>query len=182
MILDLLVIAMVLATIGSYAWSVRFHFRSGDLDRLARILAVMVALGGVGLSLITVLYNQPAWAQVTGLVLMAAALGLFWWSVTTTRRARLLAVFTDDAPHTLVMDGPYSFVRHPFYTSYIVFWGGFALATASLVGLPVFAAFYLLYDRAARDEEKRFLESDLADNYRAFCETRNRFFALPKFT
>ena len=84
----------------------------------------------------------------------------------------------NDAPVELVTWGPYSRVRHPFYTSFML-----ALIAACLVmphlltvGALVYAALALTI--TARGEERRLLASEFGQQYRRYCSNTGRF--LPR--
>ena len=89
-------------------------------------------------------------------------LALFWWAIVTSRKARLRFAFAPDDPHSLLTDGPYGYVRHPFYTSYIIFWIGWGIATWSIWAVVPVAGIAILYVFAALDEEKKFSRTPLA--------------------
>ena len=76
--------------------------------------------------------------------------------------------------------GPYRFVRHPFYVSYIVFWAGWSLAIWSVIVLFPFAILIVIYVFAARMEERLFAGTQMADQYAAYRQ-RTGFF-WPKLT
>ncbi len=101
-------------------------------------------------------------------VLFAASMAGWAWAVRHTKATPPTLAFTGDAPRTLFDGGPYRWVRHPFYTSYMLFWVGTALATDDAIGWPVMALIGALYWVAARYEEGKFIRSGLADDYRAY--------------
>ena len=104
-------------------------------------------------------------ALVAGLGLQLTGIVLFCCTVAATRNCRLTAAFEIDEPKFLLRTGPYGFVRHPFYTSYQLFWFGCAAATLS----PVCTVFSLVlaftYVVAARKEERKFEHSTLSAEY-----------------
>ncbi len=62
------------------------------------------------------------WRMASAPVLYVVALGLFWWAVAHAARAQLNLAFTNATPVTLLVDGPYAYIRHPFYASYLLYW------------------------------------------------------------
>ncbi|WP_306117364.1 MULTISPECIES: isoprenylcysteine carboxylmethyltransferase family protein [unclassified Roseitalea] len=173
--LDLAVTLMVLGTLVAYVWSAKAHFRSDRLEAGAKLIAMMVFAMAALIAWLTWTVEQRPAVQLAGLSLQVIAFAVFWLAIRATRKARLLAAFTDANPETLVTTGPYRYVRHPFYTSYIVFWFGGALATG--VWWMFVLAFGMLgiYWRAAQGEEARFAATALADEYAAFKKGRARF-------
>lgn len=175
MILDILVTLLALATIGSYLWSVKFHFESGALETGAKLISIMVTTGAITFTVLTWVLAQQLAIQLLGLVLQILSLVLFWVTIRETRNADLLAAFTDKNPGSLVTSGPYRYVRHPFYSSYLLFWFGWAVATANLWSLALFAIMYVIYWRAAVQEEEKFANTSMAEEYASFKAGRTRF-------
>lgn len=166
--LDLLVSALGLGVVGCYSWSLRGHFSSPRMPDGAKVISLFVLATAVFFFYLVWAYDQPAWAQIVGLVLQAASAGLFWWAIAASRKARLRYAFDPEEPRGLVTTGPYSYLRHPFYTSYLIFWSGWAIATASPWSTVSVAVFVVIYVLAARREEKLFSESPMAGEYRAY--------------
>jgi len=117
----------------------------------------------------------PAQVLVAG-GLYLLALGLFWWAIRTNWARHLSAAFSPDAPEHVVTTGPYRFVRHPFYSSYLLTWAAGVFAAGSLWLLPTVFVMFFLYQKAARAEELKFSRSPLASLYRRYRETTGCFF------
>jgi protein-S-isoprenylcysteine O-methyltransferase Ste14 len=130
---------------------------------------------GVLATLLTIVYPRPLGAPILGSLVYIASLSLFWWTTITTRQSRLSIVFSTDTPKLLVDAGPYAWIRHPFYTSYILFWvAGFIATGAAWLVLPV-AVMSVLYWRAAEAEESKFSYSSLAYEYASYAARTKRF-------
>jgi len=117
---------------------------------------------------------SPGQAQLAA-VLYLMSLGLFWWSIHANRENPLSAVFSPDLPQHFVKRGPYMWVRHPLYTSYLLTWLAGAIATGRLWLFPSFAVMVMIYWRAARHEEEKFFRSALASVYAAYCSRTGLF-------
>jgi protein-S-isoprenylcysteine O-methyltransferase Ste14 len=118
---------------------------------------------------------QPAQALVAT-ILYVASLILFWWAVYTNRAKPLSAVFSPDLPRHFVSHGPYAWVRHPFYTSYLLTWLAGVAATGHLWLLSTVLVMVTIYWRAALLEEKKFFQTALASLYVAY-KSRTGLFA-----
>lgn len=169
--MDYVVVAVGLLTVGAYVWSLRGHFVSETMPSGTRIISVAVTLTTALYLLLTFGAEQPLWAQLGGLALQLAAGGLFIAAIIASREARLEYAFTAEKPQGLLETGPYRYIRHPFYASYIVFWSGWALATWSIFSLAGLAVLVTLYVMAARSEEQKFAQTPMAAAYEAY---RNR--------
>jgi protein-S-isoprenylcysteine O-methyltransferase Ste14 len=121
---------------------------------------------------------QPLWF-LSGIVLYIFALWLFWYAVAANWKRPLALAFTKTPPHHLVAGGPYRFIRHPFYTSYLLAWGAGFAVTGNPLTLLALAVMGSLYWLAARSEERLFAQSSLAGTYQAYKSETGMFW--PKF-
>ena len=174
------VISLVSVTVvAQYAWSLRSHFSSPTMPLGTRLISVVV-IATAAIYLFLLWYqSQPVVAQIAGLAVELAGLALFWAAIAASREARLGLAFNADKPDGIVAKGPYFYLRHPFYTSYLLFWTGWALAVWSLWTLLPLALIAGIYLTAARGEERKFSNSSFAADYQAYRQ-RTGFF-WPRF-
>jgi len=165
--LDLLVSITSIATVGQYLWSMRAHFQASTMSAGAMVISGVVAVTALFFLAMLWILQQPPAALIVGLAIQLASSALFWWAIFRSRKARLRFAFAEDNPHSLVTDGPFGYVRHPFYTSYIIFWIGWGIATWSIWAVVPVAGIFVIYLIAALDEEKKFSRTDLAGAYEA---------------
>ena len=160
------------------------------LDRRQEGAFILATLRPVGLvmavGLITYLVNPgrmawsaialPAWVRWSGLGMIAVAGALLFWTLRSLGPNLTDTVVTRKA-HTLVMKGPYRWVRHPFYDSV-----GLLLLAISLVAANWFLlltggiVLTLLVIRTPREEDR--LVARFGDSYRQYMAGTNRF--VPK--
>ena len=178
-LIDAAVSALSLLIVGFYAWSLKGHFSSPRMPRGAKIISAAVI--ATSLFFLFQLWSQPQppLAQATGLCIEILAGLLFFWAMKASRTARLRFAFDPENPHSIVSGGPYKYLRHPFYTSYLLFWAGWALASWSIWGIVPVVFFTATYVMAARGEERNFSNSDLAADYHAYRAQTG--FLFPKF-
>lgn len=171
-----LLLSVTLSTVcfAAFTWGVKRHFLVHQ--RVPSGTVVMGALGllGMGVFLVSVVM-QPHGAAMP-VALYAASLTLFLWAVVATRRQRLTLAFSEDSPQHLAADGPYRFVRHPFYVSYMLFWLANAVATAAWAPWIVLAAMSGIYVLAAVREEGKFMRSTVGDLYEEYRRQTGMFF------
>jgi protein-S-isoprenylcysteine O-methyltransferase Ste14 len=79
--------------------------------------------------------------------------------------------------HTLITNGPYRWVRHPFYTVTSLTFAGFVLLTATWSAALALALFWLYLWRRTPLEEAKLVER-FGDEYRAYMARTGRF--LPR--
>lgn len=179
MLFDAIISAMGIAIVAQYSWSLRAHFASAKVPTGTVVISVVVLLSLAIYVYLQWTVEQPLLAQASGLLLEAVSLALFWAAIFASREARLLLAFDEKKPHGLVSIGPYKHVRHPFYLSYLIFWSGLAIASWHPWGLLPLALIFCIYVMAALGEERKFENSPLADEYRAYRSRAG--FLWPKF-
>lgn len=162
---DLAISAVGVLTVIFYTWALRTHFSSKTIPRGTFIISVTVSAVTLWYLALTWWLEPPLAAMLIGLLLQLASFVLFWSAIRASRKARLRLAFDLENPDTLVREGPYQFVRHPFYTSYIIFWAAWALAIWSLWALPPLAFIVTIYVVAAKDEERKFSRTAMANDY-----------------
>lgn len=83
----------------------------------------------------------------------------------SVRASRPAVSWTQRDPARLVDWGPYAWVRHPIYLSYLLAWTGTAILTHRPWAWLVLGGMAALYHAAARDEEAGFLRGRLSLGY-----------------
>lgn len=112
-----------------------------------------------------------------GLYLLACA--LFSWTAQSVRGRNFRLAYVRGTPPAIFRGGPYRWVRHPFYLSYMLAWtaGVVALWDWRLLLTPaVMGGFYVA---AAYREERQMLRSPAAEDYKAY--RRQAGVLLPRF-
>ncbi|WP_159460352.1 methyltransferase family protein [Tistlia consotensis] len=114
---------------------------------------------------------------VAGVVIFNAAALTILWAHLSLRRFRSAELETR-ADHRLVETGPYRWIRHPLYSSYLLITAGLFLMTGNwLVTAPMFAYFLAIAARAWK-EEAMLLER-LGGSYREYMARTERFLPRP---
>jgi len=105
---------------------------------------------------------------------MAACIPLIYWlfrslglNVTPTVAIR--------KTHTLVTHGPYRWVRHPLYSTGLLFFLGLSLLAANwFIALAILAGFTALTLRTPHEEAR--LIGKFGDEYRSYMRATGRYF------
>lgn len=151
-----------------------------------RTLFLAIRLGGLALLAVMLLYLvRPDWLGWAQAPLPApvrwagAALGLFSvWLLGRTLKAlgkNLTDTVATRANHTLVVRGPYRWVRHPFYAAMLLLVGAVTLLSANwLLGAIGLTEFVLLAIRTPIEERK--LVERFGAEYAAYMDRTNRYF------
>jgi protein-S-isoprenylcysteine O-methyltransferase Ste14 len=170
----------------------RIRARTGEpIDRAAEGPLVYFTLRPLGIlffaGLIAWLVNPellaPARIPLPGKVRalgMAAGLAgglLITWALHSLGRNLTDTVVTRKA-HTLVVGGPYRWVRHPFYDAVALLLLSAVLVTANAILLVLaVVVLVLLWKRTATEEER--LLARFGSQYRAYMIRTGRFFPRP---
>ncbi len=180
-ILQILLISLLFACLTSFTWATRKFFVKPD----GVTTGLRITLGAGFLFAVlhfVVLFRShdlsPQWATA-GALLYLAALLIFWWALAANRKQPLSACFSKTEQVHLVQHGPYHFVRHPFYCSYLLCWLAGAVATLNPLLFITFFVMLALYWTAARNEEDKFAASPLAETYSRYRSSTGRFFPKP---
>jgi protein-S-isoprenylcysteine O-methyltransferase Ste14 len=118
----------------------------------------------------------PAWLRWTGAGVWAASGGLLLWTLRSLGSNLTDTVVTRKA-HTLIVHGPYRWVRHPFYDSVALLVLASSLIAANWFLLLTGASFLALIVIRTRTEEEK-LADRFGEAYRAYRAQTGRF--LPR--
>jgi protein-S-isoprenylcysteine O-methyltransferase Ste14 len=139
---------------------------------VATLIAVTLYLINPG-ALVWAAAPFPEWLRWTGIAAGFAGGMMGIWTVRTLGPNLTDTVVTRQN-HTLVLAGPYRWVRHPFYGSIALLFGGFALGGANwLLLTAAVLVMTLLVVRTDREEER--LVWRFGDAYREYMQHTNRF-------
>lgn len=170
---------------------IKAHRPREPLDRRQEGMFILATLRPMALVLLVsvVVYlvnpSRMAWSALPlppavrwfGMVVMVAGGVLVFWTLRTLGTNLTDTVVTRKI-HTLVVTGPYRWVRHPFYDAVALLLIAISLVSANwfifATGAIVFA---LLVVRVSREESR--LVSRFGDDYRGYMARTNRF--LPTF-
>jgi len=115
----------------------------------------------------------PLWLRWCGFILIAVWGVLFVWTFQTLGKNLTDTVVTRQE-HTLVTTGPYRYVRHPFYLSFLIAVIGGSIVTANwYLFLSSLLPFVFLVARTRIEEEK--LVERFGDEYREYMSRTGRF-------
>ncbi|GAA3600424.1 hypothetical protein GCM10022223_15010 [Kineosporia mesophila] len=136
---------------------------------------VLIVARILGLSPIT----PDSWVKATGLVAVvpaAVSLALMFWTLGTHRIRIALFHQQDDAPQTLVTEGVYSQIRHPFYTSYILLFLAVVAVFPHWLTLALLIYLTVNLTLTAGREERRLSASQFGEQYQQYMARTGRFF------
>ena len=154
------------------------------------LFAAVLRLSAFGLWIVTLAYllkpSSIQWASIPmpisirwfGVANGIISTLLIGWTLNSLGKNLTDTVITRvDA--TLVTQGPYRWVRHPYYVTTALLMTSVVLLTANwLIGLGCFAVLSLLAVRTPKEEQR--LIDKFGQKYRDYMETTGRFF--PRFS
>ncbi len=150
---------------------VRTHFLSATMPREVRFAIVVSYLGIMAFVYLMLRDRHALVPLVAALTIFVASLALFLWAVRTTRSKRLRLAFDPEPPDFVTRAGPYRYIRHPFYASYILFWLACTVATLHPLGVVFLATFSAVNLMAANREERAYERSPFAAEYINYRKT-----------
>ncbi len=119
------------------------------------------------------------WSFILGTALYGGSAGLYLWAARTTWQRRLSLAFSGDQPAHLVTSGPYRWVRHPFYSAYLLYWCAGVVAAKEPWLIPTVGLMAGAFFLAARGEEAKFAATDLAADYARYQRRVGMFLPWP---
>lgn len=94
----------------------------------------------------------------------------------STKKNKFDIIFSKAAPDKVHVEGPYRWVRHPFYTSYILCYLSVVFFTQNLIVALMGLLLVITYIIAAKDEEANLLGSNFGDKYKEYKSKTGMFF------
>lgn len=149
-------------------WARRWYFRrlpGTSRHRFGLRLAGPVFALGLLAQIASDYARAPPSLHVIAIGLFVASIALFALTVRAFGVARPSIAATRSVPGSLILTGPYQFIRHPFYLAYMLFWVGCAFASPSVLGALAVLVMLVLYVRTALVEESVLLQSPLGTQY-----------------
>lgn len=101
-------------------------------------------------------------------ILLLSSVALYEWARRTIRERRFHIGWSGEVPEVVCESGPYAFVRHPVYLSYMLAFLAVPIAFPMLATLAIFMLNVALYVHAARDDERSMDASELTHAYAAY--------------
>lgn len=112
-----------------------------------------------------------------GIIMYTLSVALFLSAMESARGTRLQRAFVDHPlPNKLITDGPYHWVRHPFYLGYIIAALAPAVAINSIWIAIISAIMIVMVIAAAVREERVWLAGGRAQEYRNYQRRAGMFF------
>jgi protein-S-isoprenylcysteine O-methyltransferase Ste14 len=138
----------------------QLSFLSGAAVALANATAVRVAVGNA----------------IAAAALMLVSVVLYEWARSTIRGRKFHIIYSDRVPEALCADGPYRYIRHPLYTSYIVAFVAVFVVRPTLLAAIVLVLNLVFFTYGAVRDERAIEASSLAADYVAYKARVGRFF------
>jgi len=116
----------------------------------------------------------PFWFRWVGVAIMAVCVPLFYWIFRSLGKnvTKTVAIRQE---HSLVINGPYRWVRHPLYTAGFLSFIGLSLLSANwFILLMIMLTFAILVMRTPVEEAK--LIQRFGDEYRQYMKETGRYF------
>ncbi|MBC2668154.1 methyltransferase family protein [Novosphingobium piscinae] len=159
---------------GLFASAGIWHF-GGKQKSGTAVVSIASVVGFV--AMLTALWSAEGFTftVIPGLVLQLGSAFLFGWSVGTSGQRTLSLAYSPNCSPRLVTEGPYAVVRHPFYTSYILYWLGNALVAPTPYTIGSAATLVLIYLHASRGEDA-FLTQRFGDEFVQWQRRTGAFF------
>ena len=118
--------------------------------------------------------------KTLGVLLSCGSIALISLTMGTHRIPLALWHQDNDAPRSIVTWGAYRFIRHPFYTSFIIAHTAALLIVPHWFQLLLLCYQILILNQTAAREERNLSQSSFGAEYRDFITRTGRFFPKPR--
>jgi protein-S-isoprenylcysteine O-methyltransferase Ste14 len=118
----------------------------------------------------------PDWLRWIGVILGFISLVAFWWVHSTLGR-EFSKMLTIQDSHSLITNGPYHRIRHPMYTSLLVYFFTWILISANLLFFIVWILMSLFLVARIPQEEAMLIDQ-FGDEYKEYQTQTGRLFPL----
>ena len=168
------------ALFGAFAIAARVHFVSGAWPWSTRLVSALSVAGAVGFAFLAGTTTLPTSRLWLAAALFAVSGLVFALAIKASRSQVFNGVFSPTQARDIVRSGPFAYIRHPFYTSYLLYWLSCAVLTLHPALLALLVVMAVVYTVAARREEAIFLGSAMARDYAAYQRQAGMFW--PRLT
>lgn len=173
--INTLLLLVFLGIVSSLLWA-RFRFFNikSSTSKIGSLLYDPIVATQIILTLFLIFDSDEIALIHTFICLFFYLFGLllFWWSIFTAKK--LDFAFSDQVG-SIIKNGPFSYVRHPFYLSYLFVWAGSTFLFNSIflwITLIYLLAFYLI---SAKAEEKVISNSKHSKEYHQYSQNVGMF-------
>ena len=123
--------------------------------------------------------TPPVWMSAVGAAGLLASLAIYQWAAISIRGRLFSFAGNDDLPQFVHHSGPYTFVRNPFYASYLLAELSTVVMWPSVWGVAMVATMVVYYQWLTRYEEAKFSRSPVAAEYAEYKARTGRL--VPRF-
>lgn len=117
---------------------------------------------------------------IAAALVLVLSVAVYEWARHTIWGQRFGVAYGEHIPAELCTDGPYRFVRHPIYLSYLLAYLAALLALPHWITAAIFFVYLSLFVHAARHDERQIATSALAADYASYRERTGMF--LPRLS
>lgn len=180
-----LILFIHLLSIVSFIGGAFLFFKNNNTinhKKLIRIQVVSLALWILGPFLLIKQQNGN-WNNIylISLLLQAFTFFLFFYLVFKIGKGNLLVAGSDQMPLNFFSDGPYKYIRHPFYFTYIFNYISIYLLTFNIFYLTLILIIVYFYNTLATEEEDFFLNSKYKKEYVFYQSQTDKIIPFVKF-
>jgi protein-S-isoprenylcysteine O-methyltransferase Ste14 len=117
--------------------------------------------------------------EILAVVLYSGSIALIGLTLGTNRVPLALWHQENDAPKGIVTYGAYRYIRHPFYSSFLLAMIASVILLPHVATVAVLVYMFTALNVTAAREERRLAQSQFGEEYRSYLTRSGRFF--PRF-
>jgi protein-S-isoprenylcysteine O-methyltransferase Ste14 len=168
----LLSFALCLVLVAPFQWFTvagSKTFRREQMRDAGAALGGLAFVSGTMVILATGLFHiLPLEHSLPGALIAVLAIALYEWTRRTVRERSFYVALAGEVPEVVCEVGPYRYLRHPFYLSYLVAFVGMVVVVPTVIAAVVFTLNVGLFVYMALDDERTLARSPLAGAYATY--------------
>ncbi len=174
-------INLILTTlnIASFMGAAFFFFKNNksiNWKKLIKIQIVSMSIWFLEVYLLTKNLSSPYSARIIGaIIIQVFSFVVFWTTISYIGKHKLLVAGSEEKPLHFFSTGPFQYVRHPFYSTYLLSYLGTFIADSSYPFLILIMMLIYFYYKTAREEEGRFDLSEYKEGYAEYKSKTGMF-------
>ncbi len=171
--------AFVVLNVLSFAWSVIGVFKKHSemqykYYRVLQFFSILQWL--VMIKAVFFVHFDSDFKIWIALIIQLICAVIFWTHSKIVKENGFTIVFSMDKPQRFVQKGLYKYIRHPFYSTYMLSYFSLSFIYLDLIGIISSFTILFLYYKGSLMEEEKFLNSDFSIEYSKYIKRSGRFF------
>ncbi|MFQ5444336.1 MAG: methyltransferase family protein [Nitrospinales bacterium] len=161
-----------------FSWAHFFYFKkpANDFCFPARLISAFFTTNYACNLYFIYRGNISTWEFALSFLIYSLSVWLYFWALSVAKGKELFLIYTGKPPRDIVKEGPYRYIGHPIYFSYILFVLAGVFGSGNYYLTVTFLITAAIFFKAAKSEESFLASSELGSKYLKYRGQRRVFF------